>query len=340
MVYAPVVIPTLNRAEHLKRCLESLGKNTGAENTEVFVSVDYPPAEKYVAGYNQVKEMLNNMDFTCFKKIHIIYQTENLGAMKNSEFLYNRAADISDRCIYTEDDNEFSPNFLEYINQGLELFESDSDVIAICGARDTAWEAEGNSVLYTKLYAAYGVGFWFGKRKKVDMNITSVLLPEKLYGPRTMWKLFKRNRCLFNGYILGILCSDHGFFWRGANDLRRCDSVYSMYMHLTDAVCIAPAIAKSRTWGNDGSGENMQKLDIDPEKQWPLDKNQNFAYPAPDKLHYIKKNYSLGNTYMSIGQGLTTVKAILAYCAVLMCGRERERVLRLARFVKQKIKER
>ena len=339
MVYAPVVIPTLNRADHLKRCLVSLGRNTGAEHTEVFVSVDYPPAEKYVEGYIRVKEMLESMDFSCFKKMHIIYQTENLGAMKNSEFLYKRAADVSDRCIYSEDDNEFAPNFLEYINQGLEMFESDSNVVAICGARDTAWKTDGNSVVYTKLYAAYGVGVWFEKRKKIDKDIVSVLLPKKLYGPGIMWKLFTRNRCLFNGYVLGILCSDQGFFWRGTNDLRRCDSVYSIYMHLTDAVCIAPAIVKSRTWGNDGSGENMQRIDIDPEKQWPLDTNRNFAYPSPNKLYFIQENYSLGNAYMSAGQMWTTVKAILAYCAILMCGRERDRVLCLARFVKQKIRK-
>lgn len=335
MVYAPVVIPTLNRAEHLKRCLESLGRNTGADQTEVFVSVDYPPAEKYVEGYNRLKEMLQAMDFSCFKKIHIFYQEKNLGSIKNSAFLYEKVVESFDRYIFTEDDNEFAPNFLEYINQGLTMFQEDPKVVAICGARDTQWETDHKPVTFTKLYAAYGVGKWVEKGNQIDDRLSAVLLPEKIYGPGIMWRLLRRNRCLFNGYVLGIVCSDRGFFWRGEHDLRRCDSVYSMYMHLTDGVCIAPEVAKSRTWGNDGSGENMQKLDIDPEKEWPLDQNHSFSYPDPETLCFIEENYRLGNAYMSQGQWMNTAKAVLAYCAVLLCGRDRGRVIQMVKAVKK-----
>lgn len=38
-----------------------------------------------------------------------------------------------DRYISTEDDNEFSPNFLVYMNKGLELYKDDPKVLAICG---------------------------------------------------------------------------------------------------------------------------------------------------------------------------------------------------------------
>ena len=46
--YAPVIIVTLNRYEHFKRCLDSLEKCTGANKTDVYVGLDYPPSEKYV----------------------------------------------------------------------------------------------------------------------------------------------------------------------------------------------------------------------------------------------------------------------------------------------------
>lgn len=335
MQYAPVIIPTLNRAEHLKRCLTSLGRNTGAEHTEVFVSVDFPPAEKYKEGYEQVKSVLQSIDSSCFKKLHIIYQEQNLGAMRNSEFLYNLISSDFDRYIYSEDDNEFSPNFLEYVNQGLEMFASDPNVLAICGAKDTDWETNGQSVALTKLYAAYGVGGWLKKRAELRDRITNLVLSEKVYGPGVMWNLFKRNRCLFNIYVLGIICSDHGFFWRGENDLRICDSVYSLYMHLSDGVCVAPAKCKSRTWGNDGSGVNMQKQDIDPEKEWPLDSDTAFAYPAREDLRFLEENYALGNAYMPTGGLLRTLKALAAYCVVLLCGRNREKVLRFRRAIRK-----
>ena len=58
VIYAPVVIPTLNRKVHLKHCLDSLAANTGAEHTEVYISVDFPPAPKYEEGYRQLKAYL------------------------------------------------------------------------------------------------------------------------------------------------------------------------------------------------------------------------------------------------------------------------------------------
>ena len=51
MIFAPVIIPTLNRYEHFRKCLESLEACTGAEKTDVYVALDFPPSEKYVEGW-------------------------------------------------------------------------------------------------------------------------------------------------------------------------------------------------------------------------------------------------------------------------------------------------
>ena len=58
MKYAPIIIPTLNRIEHLKRCITSLQKNPWAKYTPLIVSVDYPPNERYVEGYKKVCKYL------------------------------------------------------------------------------------------------------------------------------------------------------------------------------------------------------------------------------------------------------------------------------------------
>ena len=50
--YAPILIPTLNRYEHFKRCVESLAKCTHAEKTELVIGLDYPPSERYQKGTN------------------------------------------------------------------------------------------------------------------------------------------------------------------------------------------------------------------------------------------------------------------------------------------------
>lgn len=45
MTYYPVIIPTLNRFEHFKNCVESLANCTYAPETELIIGLDFPPAE-------------------------------------------------------------------------------------------------------------------------------------------------------------------------------------------------------------------------------------------------------------------------------------------------------
>lgn len=64
MIYAPVLIPTLNRYDHLRRCLESLSRCSWAEYTDVFVALDYPPEqnrEKYEDGWRQNRAYLRSL---------------------------------------------------------------------------------------------------------------------------------------------------------------------------------------------------------------------------------------------------------------------------------------
>lgn len=328
MEYAPVVIPTLNRAEHLERCLRSLSLNTGAEQTEVYISVDYPPSAKYEEGYHQVCALLKTMDLSAFRKVHLFFQETNLGPIDNEQFLRDQIKDDWAAFIFSEDDNEFSPNFLEYMNQGLERFRHDDNVIAVCGCRDTDWVSDGRNVLFGKLYAAYGIGIWFEKEEREVRAATQVLLPQKVYGPGVMWRLYRKNRCLFYSYLAGFLCSDRGLFWQKDGRVNFCDTVHSIYMHLTDAVVLIPETAKSRTWGNDGSGTNMEKLDVDPRQKWPIDTQTTFWMDDTEGMTYLRRNMAIGDAYMPCSWK-TSCHGWLLYAIVLLCGRDRGRALKL-----------
>lgn len=85
----PICIPTCNRYEHLKRCVESLSKCTLASETDLIISVDYPPSDKYVDGNEKIKKWLER-GIEGFKSVQIFFQEKNLGAYeklrKNSYF--------------------------------------------------------------------------------------------------------------------------------------------------------------------------------------------------------------------------------------------------------------
>lgn len=328
MNYAPVIIPTLNRVEHLRRCLQSLEKNYGAENTDVYISVDYPPSDKYWDGYLEVKAWLEeNASKLKFKNTKVFFQTENLGARENSFFLERQVQLKSDRYIYTEDDNEFAPNFLEYINKGLDVFEENENVIGICGTKDTQWKFDSKSITYAKLFPAYGYGSWFSKESEIKKRGQNFLLDKTTLSFSKMLSLLKRNRCLFTTYICEVLCKDTGLYWYEDN-LYWCDSLRSIYMHLSDIVCVVPEKPKSRTWGNDGTGINMAALDINPEDIWPLDTESRFEYEEIEEICYIPDNYKIGSDYLKPITGIKgTIKGIVFYVLLLLNKGERKKVI-------------
>ena len=194
--YAPIIIPTLNRKNHLQRCIRSLSENTGAEYTDLYISVDYPPSEKYFCGYNEVVEYLKTADeLNRFKNVFIYYQEANLGACGNTDFLKRKVKELSDEYIYSEDDNEFSVNFLEYINKGLSRYKNDNRVISVNAMKDTDWIfPKDNNVIAMKLYPAYGCGSWFSKEEQIESELHELLLSRQTVRPKSVYKLYKYNR--------------------------------------------------------------------------------------------------------------------------------------------------
>ena len=62
----------------------------------------------------------------------------------------------------SEDDNVFSPNFLEYVNKGLELFKNDKSVFAIVGYNNSfeCKHDENNHFAQYSMFQAWGYGIW------------------------------------------------------------------------------------------------------------------------------------------------------------------------------------
>ena len=137
MIYAPVLIPTCNRFEHFRQCIESLSKCTWAEYTDVFVAVDFPAKKEHENGYKKIKCFLENYGNKSFRSLNVTYRETNyyFSGKGNLATLRNEAFKTYDRIIVSEDDNIFSPNFLVFMDKGLEKFENDSSVFALNGYR-------------------------------------------------------------------------------------------------------------------------------------------------------------------------------------------------------------
>ena len=287
MVYSPVLITTIFRAEKFRRCIESLARCTGAAQTELYIGVDYPAKESHWAGYRRICDYLPSI--SGFKAVHVFMRPDNWGQSKNGSDLRNRIRDKYDRYILSEDDNEFSPNYLEYMNQCLERYKDNPDVIQICGYSYVDWRVKRYpyNAFPMQGFSAWGAGKWFSKRDeyansefpKIDRIITDphlvkILFKKKMHIP--VHQMMFRTKFKFSG-------SDVRF---------RC------YCAVHDKFCIFPAVSKVRNLGFDEESTNCIKLDsyakqtIDDSDTFALDEFQIMHYKEIDRIH--DKHYAGG----------------------------------------------
>lgn len=336
MVYAPIIIPTCNRLSHLKRCIGSLQNNNWAKHTELYISIDYPPNEKYEKGYPQLCKWLYKKP-QGFKAVHIFIQPQNLGPIKNVQFLTDLVSSVHDRFMITEDDNEFAPNFIEYMDKCLEEYKDDNTVLFVCAASELRNVNGGGITTYKSQYfQPYGFATWKDKYQTFLTQKENIVLNPFHASIRAVFKLYRYRNYLFRVYVHGILCGNRKVFWADERQLNPIDGVIQLYLAFHNQYSIFPAIRKARTWGNDGSGFNMKEdTEIDPEKDWPLDLNVGFTIKAAKDnsiSECIRREMNQDYKKSQMGQ---IVKCWMMYILFCILGKNRTRTLRCLSFVKK-----
>lgn len=254
MNYAPVFIPTLNRYAHFKQCLDSLEACTGAECTDVYIGLDYPPAEKYLAGWKKVDEYLQEKERqNRFRSLVVFRRDHNCGVSSpdsNSALLYRYVRSISDRFIFSEDDNVFSPNFLEYMNKGLDKYEKDDSVYAIVGyAHPYHFKyADNNHYRHNTDMSAWGYGSWFNKHTQAWEFFNGKNAQIK-FSLKWLAKAYPHGWLRLYQYLLATQTKGH---------TNIADSSMTVYMIVTDRYVITPTLSKVRNIGWDLEGNSFK----------------------------------------------------------------------------------
>ena len=259
MIYAPVCITTLNRYEHLRKCLESLSRCSWADHTEVYVALDYPPLSKwdfYAPGWEKNKDFLHSCGNMGFKQLHVIEREENYGTWNpgdrgNMKCLLKDIRSRYDRYIATEDDNIFAPCFLEYMDKGLDLFKDDKNVLCLTGYRlyfTPPVRFDQNTFTRTIVdYIPWGIGHW---TEKVEN------LPHLDYKWHRKQLTYKNVKYLRNGISLGAVCKLVNQSCATKRNII-IDVNMLAYMALEKKQLIFPKQTLVENIGFDGSGASM-----------------------------------------------------------------------------------
>lgn len=273
MFYYPVVIPTLNRYEHFRRCVESLARNIYADLTELVIGLDYPPSEKYVAGYQQIKEYLPSI--SGFKKVTIFERDTNWGPGKNNTALIEYVYEYYDAVITTEDDNEFSPCFLDYMNKMLNHYRDDKRIATISGYLPADFHCiSSTGLIFTRESNAWGCGIWRNKTESAkERRATAVSVLQSL--PRA-WKSFRTYPACFR-MLISMVSRNTG--WG--------DVIRTQNNIMNGTFQVRPAMSLVRNWGNDGSG--LHCINNESIAQQPISDALTFEEPTNWEPYYSKK---------------------------------------------------
>ena len=232
--FAPVLIPTLNRYEHFRRCVESLSRCTHANSTELVIGIDYPPADKYYEGYKRICDFLPQI--SGFKKVTVFDSNENLGVIENFNRLKKYAASNYDRYILTEDDNEFSPCFLDFMNKCLTAYKDNPKVISVCGFNQ--YTVKDKSLIFTYDASAWGIGRWKNKCNPTKEDIKQSV---------SVWKTAMKLYRVYPALLFTVLSTlRHNKTYGDAN--------WTCYGIANEKYQVRPSVSLVRNWGHDGSG--------------------------------------------------------------------------------------
>ncbi len=277
--FSPVLIPTLNRHIHFKKCVESLSSCIHAIDTDLYIALDYPLKETHYEGYNLIAQYIPAIKG--FKTINIIQRDVNFGAEKNLQEAITVLFKKYDKIIITEDDNIFSNDFLTFVNKGLEVYQNRSDIFSITGYQYpiSVPRSFKLDIYLWSGFSAWGVGIWKEKWAKVDWNYPNL-------------KSFLENKQLFtklNNIAEHYIPELRKILETGHITI---DTIICYHQFINGLYSAFPIISRVRNIGNDGSGIHCSNLKNDIYTEQVLYTNGT-DYTLPPNIRINNKMFSI-----------------------------------------------
>jgi hypothetical protein len=248
---APVLIITLDRFEKLKLCLESLGTNQFANQTDLYIALDYPSKPEHFEGYNKIVSLVDTL--SGFKTVNIIKRKENFGIIQNYLQAKNELFGKYDRIIFSEDDNEFSSDFLNFMNICLTQFKDDKTIFSVSGYNyPTKMPPDYNLPIYKwNGHSAWGFGIWKDRWEQISWQ------EDKIFSiTRDFLKKYRRvykYHLIANHYLSSVLAI-------AANRKLNGDGFINLFQFENRYYSIFPTQSRVRNHGHDGSGRSQSTI--------------------------------------------------------------------------------
>ncbi|MBI3006143.1 MAG: glycosyltransferase family 2 protein [Ignavibacteriales bacterium] len=131
MNVSPVALFVYKRPQHTQRTLEALRNNVLADRTDLHIYADGPQGDADREAVEVVRAGLTKVKG--FQSVKVILHKRNRGLAESVISGVSEVVREHGRVIVVEDDLVTSRFFLKYMNDSLEFYKSDQDVISVHG---------------------------------------------------------------------------------------------------------------------------------------------------------------------------------------------------------------
>jgi hypothetical protein len=266
---APVALFVYNRPEHTRRTVEALRANGLAPQSDLFVFADGAKNSSGVAAVGAVREYIRSIDG--FRSVTIIEREHNLGLSKSVVSGVTQLCNEYGRAIVVEDDVMTAPDFLAFINRGLQRYVNQPKMFSICAfnlpivpPKDYSYD-----VFFSYRFLCWGWGTWKDRWDKADWSVNDF--------PKFMADRAKQRRFNRGGDDLSWFLARHM-----EGEIDSWDTVWG-YMHSKhDAFALVPVHSKAFNIGMDGSGTHCKRAAYN---QHALTPDADSDYRFPDSVN-------------------------------------------------------
>lgn len=129
---APIVITVYNRPWHTEQTLRALKANDLADQSVLYIYSDGPKHLALLEDVERISKVrqLAKSEQWC-KEVHVIESPHNIGLVNSFIKAVTEAVNRHGRVIVLEDDQSTSKGFLKYLNEALELYKDDEQVMHV-----------------------------------------------------------------------------------------------------------------------------------------------------------------------------------------------------------------
>jgi hypothetical protein len=163
---APVVLFTYKRLETLKITLGALLANRLAAESDLIIYSDGPKSQDDEFIIQEIRMYLQTI--TGFKSVRIYESKTNKGLATSIISGVSEVMADYHKVIVLEDDLITSSNFLEYMNQALDHYEHNPQILSISGFSPIIRGLDYDEVYYTKRASSWGWACWEDRWNKID----------------------------------------------------------------------------------------------------------------------------------------------------------------------------